>query len=89
LDHKLDDLGKFLDDNKLPWVNLIGKKDGDDMTFPMAEKYEINAIPTTFLIGRDGRVVLRDPGDEELSKKIEELLAAKPVITKAAAKKKN
>jgi thiol-disulfide isomerase/thioredoxin len=89
LDQKLDELGKFLDDNKLPWVNLVGEKDGDDMKFPIAEKYEINTIPTTFLIGRDGRVVMRDPGDEELSKKIEELLAAKPAATKPAGKKKS
>jgi hypothetical protein len=71
----------------LPWINLIGEKDGDDMKFPMAEKYDISAIPTTFLIGRDGRVVLRDPGEEELSKKIEELLAAKPATAKPTTAK--
>ena len=78
LDKNLDDLGKFLDDNKLPWINIVGEKDDDGMKFPLAEKYGIDAIPTTFLVGRDARVALRDPDDDELAKKIEELLKPNP-----------
>ena len=74
LDKNVDDLGKFLDDTKLPWINLIGEKDGDEMKFPLAEKYEISAIPSTFLVGRDGKVIARDPSDEDVTKKLEELL---------------
>jgi thiol-disulfide isomerase/thioredoxin len=88
LDKNVDDLGKFLDDTKLPWINLIGEQDGDEMKFPLAEKYDISAIPSTFLVGRDGRVIARDPSDEEVTKKLEELLnpgqpaaAAKPADT--------
>ena len=74
LDQDLDALGKFLDENKLPWVNLIGDKDGDEIKFPLAEKYEIQAIPTMFLVGKDGKVIARDLSEKELEKKLEELL---------------
>jgi thiol-disulfide isomerase/thioredoxin len=74
LDQDLDALGKFLDENKLPWVNLIGDKDGDEIKFPLAEKYEIQAIPSMFLVGKDGKVIGRDLSEKELEKKLEELL---------------
>lgn len=90
LDKNVDDLGKFLDDTKLPWINLIGEKDGDEMKFPLAEKYDISAIPSTFLVGRDGKVIARDPSDEEVTKKLEELLQqGKPAAeTRPAERKK-
>ncbi|HEX3998466.1 MAG TPA: TlpA disulfide reductase family protein [Pirellulales bacterium] len=89
LDKTIDDLGKFLDDTKLPWINLIGEKDGDEMKFPMAEKYDISAIPDTFLIGRDGRVIAHNPSDDELAKKLEVLLKpGQPAATKPAEPRK-
>jgi thiol-disulfide isomerase/thioredoxin len=83
LDKNVDDLGKFLDDTKLPWINLIGEKDGDEMKFPLAEKYDISAIPSTFLVGRDGKVIARDPSDEDVTKKLEELLKTGQPATSA------
>ena len=77
LDQDLDALGKFVDENKLPWLNLVGEKEGDEMKFPLAEKYEIDAIPAMFLVGADGRVIARDLNDAELSAKLEELLKGK------------
>ena len=77
LDQDLDALGKFVEENKLPWLNLVGEKDGDEMKFPLAEKYEIDAIPAMFLVGTDGRVIARDLTDAELSAKLEELLKGK------------
>jgi len=47
------------------------------MKFPLAEKYEINAIPSMFLVGKDGKVIARDLSEKELEKKLEELLGAK------------
>jgi thiol-disulfide isomerase/thioredoxin len=87
LDKNVDDLGKFLDDQKLPWINLIGEKDGDEMKFPLAEKYDISAIPDTYLVGRDGRVIVHNPSDEELSKRLDELL--KPAAKTAESPKKS
>jgi thiol-disulfide isomerase/thioredoxin len=74
LDPDLDKLGAFVEENKLPWINLVGEKDGDEMKFPLAEKYEIDAIPSMFLVGKDGKVLARDLSEKELEKKLEELL---------------
>ena len=52
------------------------EKDGDDVKFPLAEKYEIQAIPSMFLVGKDGKVIARDLSEKELEKKLEELLGA-------------
>ncbi len=75
LDPDLDKLGAFVEENKLPWINLVGEKDGDEMKFPLAEKYEIDAIPSMFLVGKDGKVLARDLSEKELEKKLDELLA--------------
>ncbi len=75
LDDDLDKLGTFISEAKLPWVNLTGEKDGEEMKFPLAEKYGVNAIPAMFLIGRDGKVIAQDLHGEDLDKKLEELLA--------------
>ena len=88
LDKDLDALGKFLDENKLPWICLIGEKDGDEMKFPLAEKYEIQAIPTMFLVGKDGKIIGRDLSEKALEAKLDELLpkAGKSAGGKTAAK---
>jgi thiol-disulfide isomerase/thioredoxin len=75
LDPDLDKLGTFVEENKLPWINLVGEKEGDEMKFPLAEKYEIDAIPSMFLVGKNGKVLARDLSEKELEKKLEELLA--------------
>ena len=85
LDPDLEALGKFLDEHKLPWISVIGVKEGSELKFPLAEKYDIAAIPATFLLGRDGRVIVRDPSDGELAKRLEELL--KPGDKKSPAAK--
>jgi len=80
MDRDLEALGKFLDEHKLPWINVIGEKKEGGLEFPLAEKYGVMAIPATFLLDREGRVIVRDPSDDELTKKLEELL--KPRETK-------
>jgi thiol-disulfide isomerase/thioredoxin len=88
LDGQLSDLSDFLDKEKLPWVNVVGEEKEGQMQFPLAEKYGINGIPTTFLVGRDGKIVSQTLGAQDLSKQIEKLLAEK-ANTQAAASAKS
>jgi thiol-disulfide isomerase/thioredoxin len=74
LDRELSDLSAFLDKEKLPWVNIVGEQEGDELKFPIAEKYGINAIPSTFLVDKDGNIAACDLEGEELQKRIEKLL---------------
>jgi thiol-disulfide isomerase/thioredoxin len=77
LDQQLSDLTEFLDKEKLPWTNIVGEEKDGKLEFPIAEKYGIQAIPTSFLVGKDGKIVTSVIGAQDLSKQIEKLLAEK------------
>ena len=51
LDKDFEALEKFVEEQKIPWNSVVGEKDGDDVDFPLATKYEIAAIPALFLVG--------------------------------------
>ena len=43
---------------------------------PLAQKFGVNSIPATFLVGRDGKVIARDlRGEAALDKAVAEALA--------------
>ena len=55
LDEKADILARFVKDHKLPWLQgLVGPQS------PVVTTYGATAIPATFLIGPDGRIITRD-----------------------------
>jgi thiol-disulfide isomerase/thioredoxin len=61
LDESREALEKFVKDRQIPWVQIIfpeAKERG--WNNPLARRYGIDAIPATFLIGRDGKVAARD-----------------------------
>lgn len=53
IDEDLDRLSAFLDDRKLPWVNLTDSAaETSNATY-----YGVSGIPNTILVGRDGKVI--------------------------------
>jgi hypothetical protein len=55
---------------------LWSPQDGDSMAGSAYADYVISAVPTAFLIGRDGRIVWRGhPASIALERKIDELIA--------------
>lgn len=72
LDDRIDDMKKYIDENKLNWVNINYSQGVDNKRLPT--QYMVLAIPSTFLIGKDGKVAATDLRGEELAKKVEELL---------------
>jgi glutathione peroxidase-family protein len=75
-------LGVSLDDNRNEWKRAVNK---DKITWPQindnggwnaisAAKWNINAIPASFLIDKDGNVVAFDPEKQDLENKIKQLL---------------
>lgn len=73
LDNEKDDLQQFINEQQLPWVNLF-----DDASKgwenPLAKKYNIRAIPATFLVGKDGKVVASNVRGPALAQALEQLL---------------
>jgi len=65
LDEEKEALEAFVKERELPWPQDFT---GDGWSTPLAQKYGINSIPATFLIGKEGKVVatdLRGPALEE------------------------
>jgi thiol-disulfide isomerase/thioredoxin len=77
LDSTLSDLSAFLDKEKLPWVNVVGEEKDGQLQFPLADKYGIQAIPATFLVGKDGKIAAYDLHGEELTAQVGKLLGDK------------
>jgi glutathione peroxidase-family protein len=75
-------LGVSLDDNRNAWKKAVNKdkitwlqiNDNGGWDAISAMKWNINAIPASFLIDRDGNVVAFDPEKQELENKIRQLL---------------
>ncbi len=70
-------VAKFTAENRIGWVNLFsGDAQASGWEHPMATKYGINAIPATYLLDKEGKVIARNLRGEALGKKLEELFAA-------------
>jgi hypothetical protein len=69
----------------LPWVTVIGDEIDGHLEFPIAEKYGVMLIPTTFLVDKQGKIVSISHG-EDLAQQIEKLLG-EPHADKAAEAK--
>lgn len=73
LDRDLDALGRYLEENKIPWTNLAGEE-----TQALAQKYGVRGIPTMMLIDAKGKVVDVSHGVGRLAPKARALLTEKP-----------
>jgi thiol-disulfide isomerase/thioredoxin len=86
LDQDKDALIKYIDDNEIEWPNIFDADDSDADRKPLAERYSVNAIPMTFLLDQQGKVVAKNLHGEKLKAKIEELLKGKPADAKTEEK---
>ena len=73
VDDDREALGKFLQENPLPWTTLHESEGGH----PAASYYGISAIPTTILVGRDGKVVSLAARGPQLTQLLEKLIGMK------------
>ncbi|WP_291787496.1 TlpA disulfide reductase family protein [Cecembia sp.] len=51
---------KFIENNGVNWKQVMHTYEGDELDY--AKVYNINAYPTTFLIGDDGKVLVKNDG---------------------------
>lgn len=73
IDHKKADWLEAIKKDKLTWTHvsdLIG------WNSPIVQVYKFTSIPTTYLIGRDGKVLAKNLRGPKLEEKIKEVLAA-------------
>lgn len=64
-------LTEFIAREKLPWPQYF---DGQMWQSPVAVKYAVHALPTTMLLGKDGRLVAMNLTGDDLARAIARLL---------------
>ena len=73
LDEDTDSWKKAIAKDKLTWTQVSNLKGWED---PIARMYEVEQIPTTFLLDSIGNIVAKDLRGAELKAKVLELLSA-------------
>ena len=71
LDEDKDALQKTIKDRNLAWPQAF---DGEAWDTALAKKYGVQSIPTTFLLGKDGKIAALNLRGDALDKKVAELL---------------
>ncbi|MFM2137706.1 MAG: hypothetical protein RJA57_13 [Bacteroidota bacterium] len=71
LDNDPDEWVRAIKKDKITWKQVIAT---GSWNAPVARQWNIEAIPTTFLIGRDGRIIAMDLEGSALEKVLQKLL---------------
>jgi peroxiredoxin len=70
LDHDLQAARKFIADKEMGWVHIVDREAGREI----AEKYQVEYIPSTFVINSKGKIEVSRLRGAELKDKIADLL---------------
>lgn len=70
LDRKKEDWEKAIAEDQLPWHHVSNLKFWQD---PIAQLYNVQAIPATFILNAEGKIVAKDLRGEALDTKLAEL----------------
>lgn len=73
LDDPSSTVKEFVGNGRAPWPHAVL---GPSETNPVAKAYNVSAIPATFLIGPDGKVVAKDLTGTRLERELSRLLPA-------------
>ena len=71
LDEDVEQWKKAIAKDKLTWIHVSNLKGWED---PIAALYEVNQIPSTFLLDSSGNIVARDLTGDALKSKIKSML---------------
>ncbi|WP_282135774.1 redoxin family protein [Seonamhaeicola maritimus] len=63
---------KAIEEDQTPWIHVYDAGEGR-MYGPVAKKYGVPHLPTTFLVDAKNTILLRNPTKEELDNKLKEL----------------
>ncbi len=77
LDDDLATLSAFLEQEKLPWVTVLGKVEGMPNS-PLSDAFAVNSIPATFLVDKEGKIVSISARGAKLEEQLKKLLGDAP-----------
>ena len=78
LDQDEQKLKSFLKTKDIPWPQYF---DGKEWENKLAAKYGIDSVPATFLLDRQGKIVVQDLHGEALEEALTKALTARPIGT--------
>ncbi|MCX6168758.1 MAG: AhpC/TSA family protein [Ignavibacteriales bacterium] len=73
-DSKIDAWKKCIQQNSIPWKNVVDRFPIQYRPAEIATLYSIHFLPTTLLIDKNGLIVAKNLHDKELEEKIKEIL---------------
>lgn len=73
-DSDLDDWKKAIEKDKMTWYHVINKSTKGGDAFAIQKVYNIIAIPKTYLLDKEGRIIEMDLRGEELVNRIRQLM---------------
>jgi thiol-disulfide isomerase/thioredoxin len=77
LDKEPDKLAKFVKEHDLPWPQIIfGEPEKRFWNNPVAQKYDVRAIPFTLLVDREGRLLAAGLHGSELPQRVADALGS-------------
>lgn len=71
LDTQPQEWKDYVEEENLCWVQVCDFRGLDS---PICECYDVTKVPTTYLLDRNMQIVAKDPSEEELEDKLQELL---------------
>ncbi len=74
LDKELAKWNEAIVKDKITWIQVSNLKEWAE---PIAKQYNVEQIPTTFLLDASGKIVAKDLSGDELKAKVLELLSVK------------
>jgi peroxiredoxin len=65
----------FMEKAGMNWPQLWDRSpEGEEGGKPLLKRFEVEVLPTTFLFGRDGRLITQDNKDEKLERNVRSAL---------------
>ncbi len=70
-------LETFLSEEQIPWPNLFNDGEQGGWKHPAAVKLNVQAIPATFLVDREGKVLAQDVRGPQFDRAIERIVSGR------------
>ena len=78
LDQDRTAMEDFVREEQILWPNLFNEGEAGGWKHPLAVKFQIQAIPATFLVDREGKVIAENVRGPQLAQQLAALFADKP-----------
>jgi thiol-disulfide isomerase/thioredoxin len=84
-DRNSKDWIKALDEEKMPWIQVIDEFPSKGLPARVGELYAVRSMPFFVLLDKKGKVIIASDDENAVTKKLEEIFPNRPLTTKIRA----